>query len=152
MQQTCMKKVVEMHIYNIGYNSYEESEYVQLYHEKKFSQKEFENIVIEAVVSVLKKYKELKNSSVEDSRLKSRTTFQNMLFSVIEMLVKKFGFKEVKFIGKFDVFGWADILDENDWEDNRDEQLNKLTKSVKQKLKIFSTKEGGKNEPDSKSD
>lgn len=88
-----------MYIYNIGYNSYEESEYVQLYHKKRFSK-----------------------------------SFEYILYDVVEELIKNFGFKEVKFTSQFNVFGWPDILNEKDWENDRGEQLNRLTKAIKLKV------------------
>jgi len=51
---------------------------------------------------------------------------------LIEELTKNFDFKRVKFMSEFNVFGWADILDEKDWGSDRDEQLNRLTKSIKE--------------------
>lgn len=114
-----------MFIYNLGYHTYEESEYIQLYHNKKFNKKEFEKIVIKATITILKKY-EIKSTEI--------VTFQDILYDVVEELIKNFGFKKVKFSSEFNVFGWANILNEKDWEYNRDEQLNKLTKAVKKEL------------------
>lgn len=115
-----------MHLYNIGYSTYEESDCIQLYHKKKFSKKEFEKIAAEATINVLKEYKTEKDEQI---------TFQEIFHSVIEELIKNFGFKEVKFASQFNVFGWADILNEKDWEHDRGKQLNFLTKAIKQKLK-----------------
>ncbi|OIN88187.1 MAG: hypothetical protein AUJ50_01580 [Candidatus Aenigmarchaeota archaeon CG1_02_38_14] len=60
-----------------------------------------------------------------------RLTFQDILYDVIEELIKNFGFEKIEFTSEFNVFGWADIMDEKDWERDRDEQLNKLTKKIK---------------------
>lgn len=111
-----------MHIYNLGYHTYEESDYVQLYHKKKYSKKEFEKVVAKAAVSVLKNSKNKKENKI---------SFQDIFFSLIEGLVEQFGFKEVKFDAEFSVFGWANILDEKDWKHDRDKQLNELTRSLK---------------------
>jgi len=111
-----------MHIYELGYHSYEESQYTQLYHEKKFNQNEFEKIICQAAANILKGYKIRKGE---------RISFQDINFSVAEELIKNFGFKKVNFAATFNVFGWANILDEKDWEHDRDEQLNLLTKSLR---------------------
>ena len=42
-----------MHIYNFGHHSHEESEYIQLYHDKKFTPKEFEEIVMESASKII---------------------------------------------------------------------------------------------------
>lgn len=118
-----------MYIYNIGYHSYEESEYIQLYHKKEFGRKTFEKILCQATVNVLKNNEEIKK---ED---KINVTFQDIFSEVVEELIKNFKFKEVKFSSEFSVFGWASILDEEDWKISRDEQLNLLTKTIKRALK-----------------
>ncbi len=112
----------KIYIYNIGYYSYEEIENVQLYHKKRFNKKEFENIITKATINLLKKHEIKKDKYI---------TFQDILDSIIEELIKNFGFKKVKFTAEFNVFGWANILDEKDWKYDRNEQLNLLTKTIK---------------------
>jgi len=115
-----------MYIYNIGYDSYEETEYVQLYHKNKYKNKEFEEMIMKAVVNVLSKQK-IKKSEI--------ISFQDIFSDLIEELIKNFGFKKVKFDSKFNVFGWTNILDKEDWKNIRDEKLNKLTDYIKSRKK-----------------
>ena len=115
-----------MYIYNIGYHSYEESDYIQNFHKKKINKKGLEDIIIKATVNVFKSHEVKKDKGV---------TFQYILYDVVEELIKNFGFKEVEFTSQFNIFGWANILDEKDWEGDRDEQLKKLTKSIKNDIK-----------------
>jgi hypothetical protein len=110
------------HLYNLGYHSYEESEYYQLYHSKKFSENDFEKLVSKATANVIKKHMPKNDEHM---------SFQDIAFSVVSELVRKFGFKEVNFTATFNVFGWPDILDENDWKGDRSEQLNRLTEALK---------------------
>tara|TARA_Y100000310_G_C20658634_1_gene803409 strand:- start:371 stop:814 length:444 start_codon:yes stop_codon:yes gene_type:complete len=42
-----------MHTYKFGYSSPEDSDYIELKHKKKFSDEEFEDLVVEATVEVL---------------------------------------------------------------------------------------------------
>lgn len=42
-----------MFIYKIGYHSYEDSYYHELWHEKEFTQEEFENMFVESVLQLL---------------------------------------------------------------------------------------------------
>ena len=53
-----------MYIYNIGYHSYEESEYIQIYHQKKFNDKEFGEIVMRVVVNILNNQKKTKTKEL----------------------------------------------------------------------------------------
>jgi sulfite reductase beta subunit-like hemoprotein len=55
-----------MHIYNVGYGSYEESERAQLWHEKKFSQKHFEQMIAKIVADVLKNREEAEKETFQD--------------------------------------------------------------------------------------
>ena len=114
-----------MYIYSMGYHTYEESDNIQLYHEKKFSKKKFEDIVTKATVNVLKEPEFKKDKHI---------SFQDIIYDIAEELIKNFGFKEVKFTADFNIFGWANILDEEDWKRDRDAQLKLLTKAI-QKLK-----------------
>lgn len=114
------------HIYNIGYSTYEESEYYQLYHKIKYSQEEFEKIVTKAVTNQFKGHKVKK---------KERISFQDIISSVVEELTNNFGFKKVDFIAEFSVFGWANLLDKKDWEEDRNKQLELLTNSIKKVIK-----------------
>lgn len=113
-----------MYFYNIGYNSYEESDYSQLWHEKKYSEKEFKEIIFKIILDIFK------NRTEEDKKWEK--TFQHILPEVVEQLIENFGFKEVEFDAEFNVFGWADLTDENDWKQVRDEELDEITKYLKE--------------------
>ncbi len=115
-----------MNLYNLGYDTYEESEYIQLSHKHKYSDEEFKKIVRTATTNVITKL-EIKENE--------RISFQDIIEDVAEELIKTFGFKRVKFDAEFSVFGWANILDKDDWKEVRGEELNKLTDFVNIKLK-----------------
>ena len=115
-----------MPIYNLGYDTYEESEYIQLSHEHKYSDKEFKQIVRTATANVINKM-EIKENK--------RISFQDIIEDVAEELIQTFGFKRVKFDAEFSVFGWADISDKDDWKEVRGEELDKLSEFVNTELK-----------------
>lgn len=121
MRKIKVLKAKSQYFYDLGYYSYEENGACQLYHYKKFSQRDFEKFVALATSQAIK----------EHQPSNERITFQDILHSVEFLLIKKFGFKKVKFTAKFNTFGWADILDEKDWGSDRDEQLNRLTEALK---------------------
>ncbi|VVB76342.1 Uncharacterised protein [Candidatus Tiddalikarchaeum anstoanum] len=113
-----------MNFYDIGYSTYEESEYKQLVHKVKYTQDEFENIITTIIADILK------NDSTKDEE-----SFQNIFYNVVEELVKNYGFKKLDFAARIDFFGWARILDETDWKGQRGNVLEKLTKDIKEKIK-----------------
>jgi len=112
-----------MYLYNIGYSSPEESEYIQLYHKDKLSKQEFEKIVMNSAANIFDKEK------TDD------TNFQDIFSEVVEDLIKNFGFKQVDFEAEFSIFGWPNIIDKNDWKGQRDELLDKLSDLIKNRKK-----------------
>jgi len=74
-----------MYIYNLGYYSHEENEYIQLYHKDKFTQKKFEEIVMNSAAKILEK---------EVGKIVS---FEDILSDVVENLIKSYGFIKVDF-------------------------------------------------------
>ena len=113
--------VSEINIYNIGYYSHEESSYVQLIHDQKYSETEFKNIIFKAVENVLRK---MKDKEIELIPL--YFSFQSIFDNVIEELINSFGFRKLEYTASWDCFGWPSILNEKDWPNDR-ESLKELT-------------------------
>jgi len=116
-------------LYNIGYGTHEESESTQMLHKRKFSKSELRDIVAKATIEAAKEYFESEFGSDE------HLSFQQIYDSVIKQM-KKMGFKEAKFEAEFSIFGWPNLLDEKDWEGQRDENLDFLTKKLKGDKKL----------------
>ena len=107
---------LKKYLYNVGYYSHEESQYDQLSHTKKYTKEEFEKLVLETILDILR--------SRDDKE--SNISYQRINFEVIEKLIEKYGFKEVEFEGSFEIFGWANLLDKEDWKHDQDENLMKI--------------------------
>jgi len=110
-----------MYIYNMGYYSHEESEYTQLYHEDKFSEQEFEEIIMKSATKIL------------DGENVENTSFQDIYHEVVEELINSFGFKKVEFEAEFSIFGWPKIGNKDEWKGARGELLDKLADFIKTK-------------------
>ena len=108
-----------MYLYNFGYYSYEESEYIQLYHEKKFTKEGFEEIIMTSASEII--------NNCPDKKI----SFEDIFQEVLEDLTKNRGFIQVEFDAEFSVFGWPDLLDKSSWEGDRDKLLNKLSNFIK---------------------
>lgn len=110
-----------MYLYKIGYYSMEESDYIELQHDKKFSDDEMSEMIAEATIDTIRK------EGI------TKYTFQCIFSSdnFIQFLKNKFNFKELEYELKWSAFGWASIYDKNDWKHDRDESLNKITDAVK---------------------
>lgn len=109
--------------YKIGYYSHEESDYVELQHEKKFSDNELSDMIAEATVETIKKMKRAGNYT---------HNFQDIFSedSLIQYLIEKFGFRRIEYELNWNIFGWASIFDKADWKEDRDDRLDKITEEV----------------------
>jgi hypothetical protein len=110
-----------MYLYKIGYHSFEEAPDYELEHKKKYSQKELQKLVEEAVLFILNK------------KPFSHSSFEYLLRPVCCYLVTFKGFKYANYEATYSIFGWASIFDEKDWdqETSADLQLQSLRKTIK---------------------
>lgn len=111
--------------YKIGYYSHEESDYVELQHEIKFSDNELTEMLAEATVDIITKMKK---------RIRYIHNFQDAFESedpsLIRYLIEKFGFKLIDHELCWSAFGWASVFDKSDWKGDRDDHLDKITDIV----------------------
>lgn len=131
-----------MHLYKVGYGSYEDSGDVTLSHEKLFSREEFNKMAVEASVAFVKKayacedgsrWSALDDISRPDAEKYPKHelhTFSDIYCGVAEQMCEMFGFKEVKFAAGFFCFGWASIFDQTDWDSDRDDELKAVTAAL----------------------
>ncbi len=110
--------------YKIGYYSHEESDYIELQHEKKFSDEELTEMISEYTVEIIKKMKQ------DDYVHSFQDIFNYGDHGIIKYLKEKYGFKDIEYELSWTVFGWASIFDKSDWEGDRDNHLEKITDAV----------------------
>lgn len=125
-----------MYFYTVGYGSYEDSGNISLVHRKEYTEEEFENMVKECAKIVTEQYlyKEKEKRIKDKERLQFTLEFNDPLkvdFSdiyekVADLLCIKYTFKKLKYTQRYSVFGWANLVGENNWEEESDEKLNKL--------------------------
>ena len=111
--------------YKIGYHSYEESDYVELQHEKKFSDNELTEMIVEATVETIKKKKK-----ADDYLHSFQDVFNSEYPSLIKYLIGKFDFKLIEYELTWSIFGWASIFDKTDWTEDRGKHLDKIIDAV----------------------
>ena len=111
---------MKKYVYNIGYNTYEESEYTQLLHKEKYTIDELRSIIHEACVKAIKKRKK------EDFCFVS--SYQTIHDKVTNILVEDYGFERVAYQAIWSIFGWPSMFDKNSWEGQRDEENELLNK------------------------
>lgn len=122
-----------MYRYKIGYTSYEESNFVELEHEKQFTADELADIVADATVEVIKQMK----AAPAEAMMRTHS-FQDICsgsyhddgINLASCLISKFGFKEITYEQVFSTFGWPSIFHKKDWKGDRGATLDKITDRV----------------------
>ena len=114
--------MAKIYFYNVGYDSYEESPSVVLYHNQKFSEKEFQNLCASVTAKIYKNRDKLSESRhfilYENKKLKTGIKFEDLYRLLTDELCKNHGFKKIEYSSIFSPFGWAQVDDEKDWNEN----------------------------------
>lgn len=120
-------------IYNIGYGTCEESEYIQYHHTEKFTHEELRVIVADCMFVVL--------NILADDEYRGGLKGEGPQFADImmnerfEKELEKRGFTRLKFEGNAGVFGWAGSLKVGSWKEYSDEDTIWYQKQMKKKAK-----------------
>ena len=113
-----------MKIYKFGYYSEEESPYRLLTCVNDYTEEQFKELCADLYVEA---YKE----SIEEwGKDFAEHTVDNLFDIVLEKLIVKFGFNEIKPDCTFNPFGWASI-ERNNWTDIKSEDLELIRIKVK---------------------
>lgn len=124
-----------MYKYKVGYGSYEESEFVELEHEEEISAEEFKRIIYEATYRVLEDIKAKRTDVMTYKEGIEDLTFQDILEPVIQKLINDFDFKEIEYTESWSCFGWAAIVNNDDWRGQRGDSLDQLNKFLNLRCK-----------------
>lgn len=132
-----------MYFYDVGYQTYEDSDAVVLGHSKKFSRTQLEKMIFAVLPSILdahiekdeeskqKLYDHYQQSFVTTGS-KSCIVFSDIYEQISDALCKQYGFTKISFATRYHVFGWANLLSKKDWlhERNYDDNLIRLTEML----------------------
>lgn len=116
-----------MYFYRIGFYSYEESNYLVVFSEKKYTKEEFNKLVIDiAAPIVLEQQKknvlqveediaEFKKENLkydaESMRENAKSvTWDSVYREVAEVLCLKYGFNMLEYQAEFSLFSWSNII------------------------------------------
>jgi len=137
-----IRGMINMYYYSIGYNSYEDSDYIKLCHEKEFSQKEFSDMVLDCVNDVVLKLKEDFKNPKENKKYawfydfyrfdhKPVLYFSSLYLIFAEVLCEKYLFEKTSEQTKFTFYGEGNIFDS---ENNIDKEFKSLSSRLKKQL------------------
>lgn len=108
------------YIYDIGYNSYEESEYWQLCSQTKYSESELSELISDVfkIVNNMGGYKLDQEFKCEGAELykddERGYSVQTLYPSVIRYLIDFHNFSKLEYESKYSLFGWASVS-VDDW-------------------------------------
>jgi len=121
-----------MYKYKIGYYTFEESDYVELEHAKKFSRGDITKFIAEAIVAIASPIKELKSWDLTFESLFNGLTGK---LSIINWLIENKGFKIINYELVWGVFGWGNAFDKNDWQTEKTDIDIELNNEINTLLK-----------------
>ena len=113
------------YLYKIGYGSYEESEYTELAHDKKFSEAELQVMICDCAV---KSVKMIRRPDTEEG-WDWVHNYQDIDSYVISYLMDDYGFEKVGYEAQWSCFGWPSIFTKDDWSE-RGESINAITDAI----------------------
>lgn len=114
-----------MYKYKIGYSWEEGSGDIELEHEKLFTKDEITDMVGQAVVEVIKKYK------MNDRLVHA---FEDTFHDISEYMESLFGFKKIEYDVYWCINGMTSIFKRDDWTDYFDEERSKILDGVIKKV------------------
>ena len=119
-----------MYIYNVGFGSYEESEYAQLAFDQELTPDQLHEYVSQAIIKVLSDIVESNPRRISYDGV----SYQDIHEDVIREL-KTVGFQEIKFNAEWSCFGWPSLTDQDSWSGQRDDTLDRLYREIPEELK-----------------
>ena len=150
-----------MHIYEIGYFSHEESHYIQLMHEEKFSQEQLEEKILACVPDIVKRiwddnldpeYTDLDEGLEPPSAAKSRLRIdfpaimggvydhdkEDLVSTLRQLLCERFGFVSLTYDAAYYRWGWGDLISGDwDYEDPDADVRARLAGTVRDALREY---------------
>lgn len=137
-------------IFEIGFDSYEESHYIQLFHEKEFSEDEFNELAYKYSLEyfehcrkdILEEYLEafqdskyfqaLYSGMSQEEYIENKVTEikfdSTMLVFIVDKLIQYEQFKKVEPEISFALFGWCDIIKGESFTSSRNKHHNEIQK------------------------
>lgn len=118
--------------YEVGYYSYEDSGFYQIYHTHRYSPEDFEKLVIEVALQVIEAkmpeenehlsryldYDPAKDDSGYHRRIAEEAaqgwnfTFSEIYSGIVKVLCANYGFKQIKFSARYSIDGWSRLREE----------------------------------------
>lgn len=116
-----------MKIYKFGYYTEEESPYYLLTYVNDYTEEQFKNLCADLYVEAYEEYKESLGEWGKDF---AADTVDNLFSVVLEKLIVKFGFNEIKPDCTFNPFGWRSI-ERNNSIDIKSKDLELIRNKIK---------------------
>ncbi len=107
----------EVYFYDVGYYSYEEAPSIMIFHNKKFTEKEFRDLCASITANIYKNRHQIKDMYYRNEKLKTGVRFEDLLGPLIDELCKNYGFDIIKTTASFSPSGHDNVDYLEDWEE-----------------------------------
>lgn len=121
-----------MFLYKFGYGSYEDSMYSEIASEKEFSEDEFKEVVIKAIIRVMEGVATGKYRVYLHGEGPSYAAIHEY---VLRELLEVDGFQMVEYKSTWGCFGWPSLIEPTSWESQRGQDLNEVTNTIPLELR-----------------
>jgi len=111
-----------MYYYGLNWYFYDDFEFIELMHEKRFSEKEFKKMCDEALRYAVK---QLLKRKPEKDVFKIGFYHPDFMKLMVKYLEYKYGFKKLKYTAIAEYFGMT-IIEEEDWKTGELENFRKI--------------------------
>jgi len=139
-----------MYLYKVGYGTCEESHYVELMHEKKFTEAELAVEMEEALWVTIEGVADGKdNIFIADDGPSFQYLIDSTLF--VDALVAK-GFTALQYEATWSAFGWASAMEEKGWKSYMSDEDLALSNRLGARMKAAGITLGVKIHPPTESD
>lgn len=118
-----------MYRYKIGYWSHEDSFFVELEHDKKFTEEDLTGMICEAIIWVVRELakRDVYIHNFSDAMMPHCSQPHDIIIDVPTFLVKQRGFRATQYEADWSVFGWPSLFHKDDWGEQRTDRLNDIT-------------------------
>lgn len=127
----------DRYLYQVGYSTCDESNYVQLWHECELSDSDLEQMVARCVADAAEELEKERSREIKEypelAEFQSELTFQDIMPRSEPFMkgMRALGFSRAEFAAQCSVFGWAKYNEPGDWATYSDGTTQRMQEKCK---------------------
>ena len=125
-----------MNFYKLGHVTHEETYFIVLTHQEKYSKQEFEDICFNAIERILTE------KIGEHIRKFSNPEFDQLIYTLRDLLLQEYGFDALEKEGNFVLSGWSNTQKSwDEFECDLDKRVRQISLKVNREEKKYKSKQ-----------